>query len=347
MRPPLLPLPCGLPGRLTAAGLACALALAAAPLVAGPAVAAEQRPHPDRPAAAAARTGLPIRVSGVIVSSSGNTVQVLASSLRVGKQASTGARLVNLTLNPPARRRAIRADHHGETPGLPPAPPAPAAPAAPAAPKLTPGDGLTVTGTGTADGPNLTVTPNGAPVETAAPVRVWLGVLTGVDAAAGTVQLMAIRHSDGDGDHRDGRLHRLTAAAAAATVTLDGAASTLTGLAAGQVVVVLGSSDHDVATASSIYAFGKPPAFQGGRVTAVNGSVVSLDSDGPLDVDLAPGGTAIPLVLNGNAGATVDKLTPGARLLLVGTRDAITGFTPTMAFGFDAHDRGPVGHNED
>lgn len=63
---------------------------------------------------------------------------------------------------------------------------------------------------------------------------------------------------------------------------------------------------------------------------------------GALTVDLAPGGTAVPVVLNG--GGTVDPgtLSTGERLVVLGSTDDDGNFTPAVAFAFDEDNRLPA-----
>jgi hypothetical protein len=64
--------------------------------------------------------------------------------------------------------------------------------------------------------------------------------------------------------------------------------------------------------------------------------------DGPVTVDLAPGGTAVPVVLDG--GETVDpgSLTSGNRLVVLGTTGDDGTFTAAVAFAFDEDNNRPA-----
>jgi hypothetical protein len=127
-----------------------------------------------------------------------------------------------------------------------------------------------------------------------------------------------------------------------AAVTVDGATGPT--LAPGQFVAVLGEGDHDTLLAASVYAFSAAPTVTGGEVSAVDGTVVTFgEDDTSTSLDL---GTAT-LVINGNPGGTVDQITPGNRLVVIGSTDGTGTFTATMAFAFNSGDRGPVGENDD
>jgi hypothetical protein len=67
--------------------------------------------------------------------------------------------------------------------------------------------------------------------------------------------------------------------------------------------------------------------------------------DPSLTVDLAPGGEAVPVILDG--GDTVDPsdLSEGERLLVLGSTDDDGTFTPVIAFAFDEDNQYPAGRH--
>jgi len=67
--------------------------------------------------------------------------------------------------------------------------------------------------------------------------------------------------------------------------------------------------------------------------------------DSSLTVDLAPGGEAVPVILDG--GDTVDPsdLSAGERLLVLGSTEDDGTFTPVIAFAFDEDNQYPAGRH--
>lgn len=336
--------------RLSAAGVLAALAGGTGLITAQPVLAAE----PPAGRSAVQR----ISVQGVIVGRSGRTVQVFARTLSVGRARSTH-RLVTLTL--PARRRSGAVGAASVPAGATSAASRSTGAGAAGGPSLRIGDLISVRGTGRGAGSSIQLGTLQQEVETPAPARLWVGVIAGVDPATGTLTMAWQEQVDGgqgnggQGNGGQGTARRagdggpdgsgLVVNAAAAAVQLDGAKADPTALAAGQTAVVLGENDHDTVLAASVYAYSQPPSFLSGDVTDVSGTVVTLDADGEPSIDLAPGGTPVPLLLNGNPGATADQLSVGDKLLVIGT-DTGNGFTPALAFGFNQQDDGPVGTND-
>jgi len=66
------------------------------------------------------------------------------------------------------------------------------------------------------------------------------------------------------------------------------------------------------------------------------------DQPAATTVDLAPGGTAVPVVLNGGATTDPSALVAGENIVILGDSSSGT-FTPTIAFAFNGDDRRPAG----
>ena len=271
-----------------------------------------------------------ITVQGVIVAHTGQTVTVFANTLAVGHTKSTHGR-VTVTL-PVSRKHTGKASLEARTTSHPAA--------------LRVGDVLTLNGTGSAAGDAITLTSAQQEVESPAPARAWFGTISAIDPTTHALTLQSQDTADGHHAGEDGVAGESSLAVdvSTASVTLDGAAADTAALTVGQTVVVLGQSDHDAAVGVAVYAYTQAPTSVSGELRAVTGSVVTI-GDGQ-NVDLSPGGTPIPLLLNGNPAATLDQLNEGDKLLVIGA-GAGDAFTPTIAFAFNEHDNGPCGTNQD
>jgi hypothetical protein len=67
--------------------------------------------------------------------------------------------------------------------------------------------------------------------------------------------------------------------------------------------------------------------------------------DSPTTVDLAPGGIAVPVVLNGGVTVDPETLIAGERLVVLGETADDGAFTPTVAFAFDENNHYPAGRH--
>ena len=253
---------------------------------------------------------------GLIVSHTATTATVLVRSLRDGRAVRRNA-TITVRLTAPHRSRQIHAHV--------------------TAPALTDGNLLTLAGTATGSGTDEQFDADTA-VQQTAPAHVFLGTVTAVDSTLITLTKADRSSDDGNGDGQS----TFTVDVSQAAVTVDGAAGGT--MAPGQFAAVLGEGDHDTLLAASVYAYSAAPALTGGEVSAVNGTVVTMgEDDASTDVDLS----TAALVLNGNPGATVDQITSGDRLVVLGRVDGSGTFTATTAFAFNSGDSGPVGENQD
>jgi hypothetical protein len=299
-----------------AASAAVALALSASPAQAA-------RRHKPQPRPVAQQ----IRVQGVIVGHSGRTVRLFADTLTVG-HATSGHRVVTVTLPAPGK--------HALAAGL----------ATAGSASLRTGDVLTLAGTGSAAGAALALSSVRQEAEDPAPARAWFGTVSAIDPATGALTLQTQQEADGhqagDGNGPDGAT--LTVDVSGAAVTLDGTTSTNEALAVGQTVVVLGENHHDTAVGAHVYAYSTAPTVIAGELHSVTGATITIGDQHT--IDLAPGGTPVPLLLNGNPGATTDQLAEGDKILVLAT-STTDSITATIAFAFNDHDNGPCGTNED
>jgi hypothetical protein len=292
--------------------VACAGALLAATPATAMAATHRAKPAPARHFAG----------TGLIVAHTANTATVLVHRLTDGRTQVTN-KTITVFLAPAVGhgRRAVtqRRGH-----AVPPA--------------LINGNRLVLAGTATgAVGSGETFTATTA-VQQAAPAHVFLGTVAAVNGSLVTVAKAATSRDDDGTDSPDAG--SFTVDTGSASVTVDGSAGSLV---IGQFVAVLGECDNDTVLASSVTALTIAPDVVAGEISEVTGTVVTLgDDDSPVTMDLA----GVPLVLNGNS-ATADALTSGARLMALGSTDPAGRFTPSLAFGFDHGDRGPVGGNDD
>lgn len=169
---------------------------------------------------------------------------------------------------------------------------------------------------------------------------------------------------DGDGmDHvhgdRGGDGHNVVVdTSGAKTVELDGAE---VAPAIGDEVAILGEVTDNTVLADAVYGFSNPQSFLRGQVTAINGTSVTLngeddgEDDGTDDSDVSDdGGNGVtvnladaPLFVNGSTGSTLDQLTVGDKLLVIGDFSLTdNSFAPSLAFAFNGHDDHPCGDND-
>lgn len=282
------------------------LAVAAA-LVVAPGQAFAQSNHVRKPTVAH------FVADGLIVGSTNGSLRILASHLHVGK-ANVANRVITVA-------RASSKGRHQAAQTPPPV-------------------GYHVLVSGNAVTVNNTTTYAATGPENTQPRRagVFLGTLTSLNGTL--AQINAVHATDGHDDGQDTQV--LSVDTSAATLTVDGTSGTL---GVGQFLVVLGERSQDTVVAASVYAFSTAPSVVSGEITAVSGTSVTLDGDTPTVVDLAPGGTAVPILLNGTSTVTPDALTTDMKILILGQTSSGV-FTPTQAFAFDGQDTGPCGHNE-
>jgi hypothetical protein len=254
--------------------------------------------------------------TGLITAHTAATATVLVRAMQDGR-----VRVANtsITVALPASRGASGRGHHR-------------------ADSLVTGNTITVAGTATGSGSGEKFTAQTA-VQHAAPAHEFMGTVTAVSGNLATVTKAATSREDDRTD--DGGRGRFTVDVGAATITADGAPAGA--VSVGQWVAVVGECDHDTVLATAVFAMTAAPHVLFGEVSGIAGSVVMLGNDeAAVVVDL----NGLPLMLNGNAGANVDSLTSGARLIVLGSDSGGT-FAPALAFAFDAHDRGPAGHHDD
>ncbi|HEY2272585.1 MAG TPA: hypothetical protein VGH30_07405 [Jatrophihabitantaceae bacterium] len=274
-------------------------------------------------------TTRPFVAHGMLVKTSANSVTVLAHDVHTGRSV---AKHEQITVALPSGTKGARTLRK-------------------IVKQASSGDRVTVNGRAESTGHGPRFTANEV-TDHAAPFHLYLGSVTAVDGTTVTVN-KADDPSDDQGEDDNGSF---TVDVSTAAISVDGAAGDL---APGQSVAILGAENDDTVVATSVWAFTVAPATLFGEVRSVDGTVVTLktDDDGDqggddnavrsddhghghhgdrsdVSVDLAD----VPLVLNGNSGATVDQLGEGTRIVLLGSTDPSSGaFTPSMGFAF-SHD---------
>ncbi len=265
----------------------------------------------------------PFSAHGLVVSHTSSSITMLATDVRSGRSARHNT---PVTVSLPSRRTksgkvlSRRLAH------------------------MAAGDRISVTGT--KRGGTLTVKNF---VGRAAPFHVYLGTVTGINGTLVTVD-KANAPSDDQNESENGSF---TVDTTDATVLVDGATGSL---AVGQTVALLGSSVKDVVYASSVFAYSAAPAVLTGEVSAVNGTVVTLSTDGTdgegegdqggdqggEDGGQPPAPPAGPttdlaaatLIVDGVSNSTPDAVTVGSRLMALGTDNGDGTFTSTIVFAF-------------
>ena len=271
---------------------------------------------------------------GLVVSATASTLKVITRQLKVGT-ASLPANTVVTVARPAGRHRTSNLA----------------------------GYAVTLSGSATAAGKGYRLAAAKESVQ-AKPAEVFLGVVT--DSTATSLHLAAT--STARGDHLGDDDSTLTVDISAAVSTVDGATAAP---ADGEFAVVLGERDGDTVVAATVDGYTTTPDVVAGRISEVDGTTVTLDGDGgasgrvqrhghgdrdPADdqgpgdgggkpavttVDLAPGGTAVPVVLNGSATTDPATLSAGENIVILG--DSSGGdFTPTIAYAFNGDDCRPA-----
>ena len=183
----------------------------------------------------------------------------------------------------------------------------------------------------------------------AAPATAWFGSVTTIDPTANSATLLLTENTCGEDSQEHGRpsstvVVDFSTAARNNAITVDGLPGNL---AVGQFVAVLGEASDLTVLAETIYAFTARPSAVRGEIRAIVGTSVSVGEDEyATTIDLGSGPSATPLILNGNRGASVDQLSRGDKILIIGSTDGSV-FRPALALAFNEHDTGPVGNNED
>ena len=302
-------------GLIALAAAGSMVLLAAAP---ASALATHASRHQPAPAAKAHR----FTAEGLVVSSTGSSVVVLARDVSSRGRVDHN-KLITVAVAP-------RHQRHPHVRG--------ASTAGPSAGTLIVGNLVDLSGTATSSGTTATFTATQV-VQHTEPAHVFLGTVTAVNANLVTVTKAATA-SDDQGENSDGS-NQFTVDVTNAAVTVDGAAGSLT---VGQSVAVLGEGVHDLVLAAAVYAFTAVPTVLAGDVSAVNGTLVTIgDSGDGATVDLA----GVPLSVNGNPDSTTAALGPDTNIVVLGSTDTAGTLTPTLAFAFNSADRNPAGANPD
>lgn len=302
-------------GLIALAAAGSMVLLAAAP---ASALATHASRHQPAPAAKAHR----FTAEGLVVSSTGSSVVVLARDVSSRGRVDHN-KLITVAVAP-------RHQRHPHVRG--------ASTAGPSAGTLIVGNLVDLSGTATSSGTTATFTATQV-VQHTEPAHVFLGTVTAVNANLVTVTKAATA-SDDQGENSDGS-NQFTVDVTNAAVTVDGAAGSLT---VGQSVAVLGEGVHDLVLAAAVYAFTAVPTVLAGDVSAVNGTLVTIgDSGDGATVDLA----GVPLSVNGNPDSTTAALDADTNIVVLGSTDTAGTLTPTLAFAFNSADRNPAGANPD
>jgi len=302
-------------GLIALAAAGSMVLLAAAP---ASALATHASRHQPAPAAKAHH----FTAEGLVVSSTGSSIVVLARDVSSRGRVDHN-KLITVAVAP-------RHQRHPHVRG--------ASTAGPSAGTLIVGNLVDLSGTATGSGTTATFTATQV-VQHAEPAHVFLGTVTAVNANLVTVTKAATA-SDDQGENSDGS-NQFTVDVTNAAVTVDGAAGSLT---VGQSVAVLGEGVHDLVLAAAVYAFTAVPTVLAGHVAAVNGTLVTIgDSGDGATVDLA----GVPLSVNGNPDSTTAALGPDTNIVVLGSTDTAGTLTPTLAFAFNSVDRNPAGANPD
>lgn len=302
-------------GLIALAAAGSMVLLAAAP---ASALATHASRHQPAPAAKAHR----FTAEGLVVSSTGSSIVVLARDVSSRGRVDHN-KLITVAVAP-------RHQRHPHVRG--------ASTAGPSAGTLIVGNLVDLSGTATGSGTTATFTATQV-VQHAEPAHVFLGTVTAVNANLVTVTKAATA-SDAQGENSDGS-NQFTVDVTNAAVTVDGAAGSLT---VGQSVAVLGEGVHDLVLAAAVYAFTAVPTVLAGDVAAVNGTLVTIgDSGDGATVDLA----GVPLSVNGNPDSTTAALDADTNIVVLGSTDTAGTLTPTLAFAFNSVDRNPAGANPD
>lgn len=280
-----------------------------------------------------------VRVGGVVVSHTRRTVTVFASSLSVGRRRAANKRV---TVRLVVRRRSA-------TPN--------AGNAASFDASLKDGYRINLAGNGLMRDNVISLHRLRSEDHQAAAATAWFGTVTSIDAANGSSTVQLSEDACGEETEEHGNQNNtVTVDFSTATITVDGSPGDL---AVGQLVVVLGEASNLTVLAETVYAFTSAAASVRGEISAVDGTLVTVgeqddregdgddDGESAVTIDLGSGSAAIPLILNGNPGATADQLRRGDKILVVGTQPDGVTFVPALAVAFNEHDTGPVGDNED
>jgi hypothetical protein len=127
--------------------------------------------------------------------------------------------------------------------------------------------------------------------------------------------------------------------AAQAVVSMDGQPASVSQLTVGGTVAILGETDDQSAVATQVLAFSTAPSIDEGTVTQTNGSLIALSSEnGDFTVDA----TSSQIILDGQAGGTVDQIASGDEVLAVGT----AGSDPLAASTIFAFSQGEDGSGD-
>lgn len=300
-------------GLIALAAAGSMVLLAAAP---ASALATHASRHQPAPAAKAHR----FTAEGLVVSSTGSSVVVLARDVSSRGRVDHN-KLITVAVAPRHQRHLRGASTAGPSAGT-----------------LIVGNLVDLSGTATSSGTTATFTATQV-VQHTEPAHVFLGTVTAVNANLVTVTKAATA-SDDQGENSDGS-NQFTVDVTNAAVTVDGAAGSLT---VGQSVAVLGEGVHDLVLAAAVYAFTAVPTVLAGDVSAVNGTLVTIgDSGDGATVDLA----GVPLSVNGNPDSTTAALDADTNIVVLGSTDTAGTLTPTLAFAFNSADRNPAGANPD
>lgn len=285
-----------------------------------------KRPH--RPAKKPRIAAGKVRLSGVVISHSVRKLTIFASSLKVGRRRAVNKR-VTVRLDTRHRSAVARSGHAGSFDT-----------------ELVDGYRINLAGEGRMRDDLITLRKLRHEDHQVAAATAWAGTITTVDTTAVTATVRLGEDSCGeDGQEHGHRDNTVTVDYSTADVTIDGNPGNL---AVGQLAVILGEASNLTVVAKTVHAFTSHAASVRGEIRAVSGTSVAVgEDDHAVTINLGSGSTAVPLILNGNPGATVGQLSRGDKILIVGTRPDGTTFVPALAIAFNSHDVGPVGENED
>ena len=144
----------------------------------------------------------------------------------------------------------------------------------------------------------------------------------------------------GDNSQGDG----IAVDASQATVLLDGVSSSVTSLATGETVAVIGEKNDGTMVATTVLAYDNAPAVALGHISAISGSVLTLTGRGDSGAVTSVDSTSASIYLNGVGGSAVSQLQAGDRVIALGT----AGSNPLAAsaiLAFNSGDQHPTGDN--
>lgn len=146
----------------------------------------------------------------------------------------------------------------------------------------------------------------------------------------------------GDNSQGDG----IAVDASQATVLLDGGPSSVTSLASGETVAVIGEKNDGTMVATTVLAYDNAfaVAVAVGHITAVSGSVLTLSGRGDSGAVTSVDSGAANIYLNGVVGSAVSQLQVGDRVIALGTAGS-NPLASSAILAFNSGDQHPTGDN--